>query len=169
MREPVMKAIVLSTYGAPDDLELRDVEEPVPTDDQVLIKVHASAINDWEWGLVRGRPLFMRAFGGVLRPTIRIMGCDVSGRVESVGRNVSRLKAGDEVYGDLSESGFGAFAEYVCAPASAVAAKPRNLTHEQAAAIPEVFMTAFDALFVQAGLAVGESVLLHSVGSGVGT
>ena len=123
-----MRAIVHTTYGSPDDLELRSVEQPVPKDGQVLIKVHASAVNDWEWGLLRGKPSFMRAFGGVLRPKIRVMGCDVAGQVEAVGTNVARLKAGDQVYGDLSESGFGAFAEYVCAPEGAVALKPHNLT-----------------------------------------
>ena len=80
-----MKAIVLTRYGSPNDLELREIDTPVPADDQVLIKVYASAVNDWDWGLVRGKPLFMRAFGGVLKPTTQIIGCDVAGRVEAVG------------------------------------------------------------------------------------
>ena len=141
-----MKAIVLTTYGSPDDLELREVEKPVPKDDQVLIKVHASAVNDWEWGLLRGRPLFMRAFGGLVRPKIRIMGCDVAGHVEAVSKGVEHLKAGDDVYGDLSEGGFGGFAEYVCAPAGSVAPKPRNVTYEQAAAIPHAGMLEVDPI-----------------------
>ena len=116
-----MKAIVLTKYGTPDDLELKEVEKPVPKDHEVLIKVHASAVNDWDWGLLRGKPLFMRALGGLLRPKIPIMGCDVAGQIEAVGNNVTTLKAGDDVYGDLSESGFGGFAEYVCARRESVA------------------------------------------------
>ena len=108
----------------------------------------------------------MRAFGGVLRPKIRVMGCDVAGQVEAVGTNVARLKAGDQVYGDLSESGFGAFAEYVCAPEGAVALKPHNLTYDQAAAIPHAGMLAQQAL-TQIGRVDRVRTLLIN-GAGVG-
>ena len=163
-----MKAIVLTRYGSPDDLELREVDEPVPEDDQVLIKVYASAVNDWEWGLVRGKPLFMRAFTGVLKPKVRIMGCDVAGRVEAVGGTVEHLKVGDEVYGDLSESGFGAFADYVRAPESSVALKPGNLTYEQAAAIPHAGMLAQQALTEIGHVDHVKTLLINGAGGGVG-
>ena len=153
-----MKAIVLTKYGTPEDLELREVQKPVHKDDEVLIKVHTSAVNDWDWALLRGKPLFMRAFGGPLAPKIRIMGCEVAGQIEAVGKNVSNLKAGDDVYGDLSESGFGGFAEYVCAREESVALKPRNLTYEQAAAIPHAAMLAQQSLRGIGHIAEGQTL-----------
>ena len=164
-----MKAIVLTKYGTPEDLELREVQKPVPKDDEVLIKVHTSAVNDWDWALLRGKPLFMRAFGGLLAPKIRIMGCEVAGQIEAVGKNVNNLKAGDDVYGDLSESGFGGFAEYVCAREESVALKPRNLTYEQAAAIPHAAMLAQQSLRGIGQIAEGQTLLINGAGGGVGT
>ncbi len=164
-----MKAIILTTYGSPDDLELQEVEKPIPKHGEVLIRVHASAVNDWEWGLLRGRPLFMRAFGGVLKPKIRIMGCDVAGCVEAVGRDVEHLKAGDEVYGDLSESGFGGFAEYVCAAEGSVVLKPRNVTYEQAVAIPHAGMLAQQALAGIGRIDRVQTLLINGAAGGVGT
>ena len=164
-----MKAIVLTKYGTPDDLELRDVEKPVPKDDEVLIKVYTSAVNDWDWGLVRGKPLYIRVLAGLLAPKIPIIGCDVAGQIEAVGKGVSTLKAGDDVYGDLSESGFGGFAEYVCAREESVALKPRNLTYEQAAAIPHAAMLAQQSLRGIAHIAEGQTLLINGAGGGVGT
>ena len=163
-----MKAILLTTYGSPHNLELTEVATPVPTDDQVLVKVRASAINDWEWGLVRGKPLYMRAFGGWLKPKVRIVGCEISGRVEEVGQNVTQFAPGDEVYGDLSESGFGAFAEFVCVPPTAIAAKPGNVTHEQAVAIPHAGMLAQQALCDIGHVDTVETLLINGAGGGVG-
>ena len=145
------------------------MEQPVPKDDEALIKVHASAVNDWDWGLVRGKPLFMRAFAGLLAPKIPIMGCEVAGKVEVVGKNVRNLKAGDDVYGDLSESGFGGFAEYVCARAESVTPKPRNLTYEQAAAIPHAAMLAQQSLCDIGHIAEARTLLINGAGGGVGT
>ena len=165
-----MKAIVLTKYGTPDDLELREVEKPIPKDHEVLIKVHASAVNDWDWGLVRGKPLFMRAFGGLLEPKkIPIMGCEVAGQIEAVGNGVSDLRAGDDVYGDLSENGFGGFAEYVCTREEAVVLKPRSLTYEQAAAIPHTAMLAQQSLRDIAHITAGQTLLINGAGGGVGT
>ena len=165
-----MKAIVLTKYGTPDDLELREVEKPVPKDGEVLIKVHASAVNDWDWGLVRGKPLFMRAFGGLLEPKkIPIMGCEVAGQIEAVGKGVSDLRAGDDVYGDLSGSGFGGFAEYVCTREESVALKPRTLTYEQAAAIPHAAMLAQQSLRDIGHITAGQTLLINGAGGGVGT
>ena len=164
-----MKAIVLAKYGTPDDLVLTDVEKPVPKDDQVLIRVQASAVNDWDWGLVRGKPFYIRALIGLLAPKISIIGCDVAGQVEAVGKGVTTLRAGDDVYGDLSESGFGGFAEYACASQESVALKPRNLTCEQAAALPHAAMLAQQSLRGIAGIAAGQTLLINGAGGGVGT
>ena len=164
-----MKAIVLTKDGTPEDLELREVQKPVPKDDEVLIKVHASAVNDWDWGLLRGKPLFMRAFGGLLAPKIPIMGCEVAGQIEAAGNDISNLKAGDDVYGDLSESGFGGFAEYVCVREESVALKPRNLTYQQAAAIPHAAMLAQQSLRDIGHLTQGQTLLINGAGGGVGT
>ena len=164
-----MKAIVLTKYGTPDDLELRDVGTPIPKDDEVLIKVHASAVNDWDWGLVRGNPFYIRALVGLLAPKTSIIGCDVAGQVEAVGNGVTTLKAGDDVYGDLSESDFGGFAEYVCASQESVALMPRNLTYEHAAALPHAAMLAQQSLCGIAGIAEGQTLLINGAGGGVGT
>ena len=105
-----MKAIVLSRYGSPDDLELRDIPRPEARANQVLLRVGAASVNDWDWALVRGKPFYIRLLCGFRRPRVRVPGVDVAGRVEAVGPEASNLRVGDEVYGDLSESGFGAFA-----------------------------------------------------------
>lgn len=163
-----MKAIVLTKYGTPEDLEFREVTRPVPGDDEVSIKVHASAVNDWEWGLVQGNPLFIRLFTGLLRPKIRIPGCDVAGQVEAVGKHVTRFTPGDDVYGDLSGSRFGGFAEHVCAGQDAVARKPRNLTYQEAAAIPHAATLALQGLRDIAHISTGHTVLINGAGGGVG-
>jgi NADPH:quinone reductase-like Zn-dependent oxidoreductase len=128
-----MKAIVYSRYGTPDVLELREVEKPVPKDDEVLVEVRAVSINDWDWGLLHGTPFANRVTSGLLRPTKRILGSDIAGRIEAVGKKVGRFKPGDEVFGDLSGR-WGGFAEYVCAREDALALKPGSMTFEQAAA-----------------------------------
>ena len=110
-----MKAIVNSRYGSPDLLELKEVAKPVPDDGEVLVRVHASSVNDWDLGFVEGPPLVLRPLFGWLKPKVRILGCDVAGVVESVGKNVERFQPGDAVYGDIHACGFGAYAEYVCA------------------------------------------------------
>ncbi len=97
-----MKAIVLTKYGPPDVLELKEVEKPTPKDDEVLIKVDAASVNDWDWCLMRGTPFFIRLLCGLLQPKIKILGVDVAGKVKAVGQRVKQFQPGDEVYGDLS-------------------------------------------------------------------
>jgi NADPH:quinone reductase-like Zn-dependent oxidoreductase len=109
-----MKAIVFTKYGAPDVLELKEVDIPIPRDDEVLIKVYAVSINDWDWGLLQGIPFMNRLLFGLLKPKKSILGSDIAGRVETVGKNVESFQPGNEVYGDLSGD-WGGFAEYVCA------------------------------------------------------
>ena len=111
-----MKAIVYTEYGSPDVLQLKEVEKPAPKDDEVLVKVHAASVTVGDLIFVRGDPFLVRLGSGLLKPKHKIPGADMAGRVEAVGRNVKQFKPGDEVFGDLSVCGWGAFAEYVCAP-----------------------------------------------------
>ena len=142
-----MKAIVFSKYGSPDVLQHKEVEKPVPQDNEVLIKIHAASANAADWHMMRGKPFLIRLMvGGLLKPKNKILGTDIAGRVETVGRNVKQFQPGDEVFGDISECGWGAFAEYVCASEDAVILQPDNLTFEEAAAVPIAAITALQGL-----------------------
>lgn len=164
-----MKALRQRKYGSPDFLEIRETDKPIPGKHQVLIKVHAVSINDWDWGLLNGTPFVPnRLMAGLFKPGI-IVGSDIAGRVESVGRNVSRFKPGDEVYGDLSGVGFGGFAEFVCAPENAVIPKPPAMSFEQAAAIPQAGMLALQGLMAGNPFKPGQSILINGAGGGVGS
>jgi NADPH:quinone reductase-like Zn-dependent oxidoreductase len=142
----LMKAIVYTTYGSPDVLQLKEVEKPTPKDNEVLIRVHAAAANAADWHLLRGDPFFLRFAYGLLKPKWQILGSDIAGRVEAVGRNVQEFLPGDEVFGDLSGCGLGGFAEYVAVPENAVAPKPESVPFEQAAAVPMAAVTALQGL-----------------------
>lgn len=165
-----MKAIVFTRYGSPDVLELREVEKPSPAADEVLVRVHAASLNDWDYGAMLGGDLVNRLLFGLLRPkpTRQILGSDVAGRVEAVGRNVTRFQVGDEVFGDLSGT-WGGFAEYVCAGERALERKPPGMTFEQAAAAPQAFLLALQALRDKAGIRPGQTLLINGGGGGVGT
>lgn len=164
-----MKALVCSGYGPPASLRLLEVDRPEPAPGEVLVRVRAASINDLDLGLIRGRPLLVRAFNGVFRPKVRIAGCDVAGEVAAVGAGVSRLEPGDAVFGDLCECGFGAFAEYVCAPERALVKKPARLNFAQAAAIPQAGVLAAQALFDYRPIEAGQRILINGAGGGVGT
>jgi NADPH:quinone reductase-like Zn-dependent oxidoreductase len=163
-----VKAITFERYGSADVLELRDVDKPSPKDDELLIRVHAVAINDWDWQALQGIPLANRATFGLLRPRRRILGSDVAGRVEAVGKSVSRFKPGAEVFGDLSGR-WGGFAEYVCAPETALAPKPAGMTFLEAAAIPQAGVLAVQGLIEEGRLGAAQRVLINGAGGGVGT
>jgi NADPH:quinone reductase-like Zn-dependent oxidoreductase len=163
-----MSAVVMDRYGTPDILEIRRVPTPIPKASEVLVRVHAASVNDWDWGLLQGDPV-NRMLSGVFRPKVRILGCDIAGRVEAVGNAVTAFRPGDEVYGDLCASGFGAFAEYACAPASGLARKPAGMTFEQAAAIPQAGMLAVQGLIDVGRIRSGQKLLLNGAGGGVGT
>src|SRR5690606_21469000 len=124
--EANMKAVVIERYGTADVLELRDVPKPSPEAHEVLVRVHAASVNDWDNGLLRGM-LVNRIFSGLFKPRVRILGCDIAGSVEAVGASIKAFQAGDAVYGDLCACGFGAFAEYVCVPEAALARKPAGM------------------------------------------
>ncbi len=164
-----MKAIVLKRYGEPEDLAHEDVPAPEPGPSEVLVRVHAAAINDWDWSLCRGTPFLIRALCGVTRPKVRIPGADVAGIVESVGSEVDRWRPGDRVFGDLSESGFGSFAELVAAPADALREAPPSLTMVEAAAFPHAAALALQGLRDLGRLRPNDRVLVNGAGGGVGT
>jgi len=159
----------MERYGTPDVLELRDVAKPTPKADEVLIRVHAASVNDWDWGLLQGTPFVNRVVSGLFTPKVRILGGDIAGRVEAVGGDVEAFEPGDEVYGDLCMSGFGAFAEYACAPEACLAHKPPRMTFEQAAAIPQAGMLAVQGLMDVGRIRSGQKLLLNGAGGGVGT
>src|SRR5262245_35621486 len=157
-----MKAIVQNGYGSPDVLELREIDQPVVADDQVLVRIRAASINAFDWGLLRRLVhVIARLIGS---PVPRIRGADLAGVVEACGRNVSRFKPGDEVFG----SARGAFAEYAATTEERLASKPRPLTFEQAAALPVAGCTAIQGLR-KAKIQPGERVLVYGAGGGTGT
>jgi NADPH:quinone reductase-like Zn-dependent oxidoreductase len=166
--ERMMKALIRDRYGPPDVLEVRDIERPAPTEREVLVRVHATSINDWDWQMLQ-RPMFPIGFN---TPRVRILGSDIAGRVAAVGSRVQRFTVGDEVYGDLScfgSGGWGGFAEYVCAPEGALVRKPLRMTFEQAAALPQAGQLAVQGLFAVGPLKSGQTVLINGAGGGVGT
>ncbi len=165
-----MKAVVYAEYGSPDVLQLKEVENPTPKDNEVLIKVHAASINDWDWGLLRGKPFVNRLMAGFPKPKkIKILGCDIAGRVEAVGTEVKRLRAGDDVFGDISGYRFGGFAEYVCAIEGALTLKPAGMTFDEAAAIPQAALLALQGLHHKGHIQPGQKVLINGAGGGAGT
>ena len=163
-----MKAIVYAKYGTPDVLEVQEVVKPVPKDDEVLIKVHAVSINDWDWALLQGTPFINRLLNGLLKPKKQILGSDIAGRVEAVGKNAKKFQPGDKVFGDLSGT-WGGFAEYVCARENALALKPAAMTFEEAAAIPQAAMLAVQGLLDKGQIQTGQKLLINGAGGGVGT
>jgi NADPH:quinone reductase-like Zn-dependent oxidoreductase len=163
-----MKALIRDRYGPPDVLEVRDIERPIPMEREVLVRVHAASINDWDWQMLQ-RPMLPLGFH---KPRVRILGSDIAGRVAAVGRGVQRFTAGDEVYGDLSRfgsGGWGGFAEYVSAPEVALVPKPLRMTFEQAAALPQAGQLAVQGLFAAGPLRAGQKILINGAGGGVGT
>ena len=165
-----MKAIIQDKYGPPHELlELTDINEPVVEDDAVLVRVHASSVNPADWHLLRGEPYLARLQLGLRNPKHTVLGCDVAGQVEAVGRNVTTLQPGDEVFGSPFMHGFGAFAERVVVPEDLLAPKPANLSFEQVAAVPLAASTALQGLRDHGRLEPGHDVLIIGASGGVGT
>jgi NADPH:quinone reductase-like Zn-dependent oxidoreductase len=162
-----MKAFVYTRYGSPDVLELRDVETPTPKDNEVLVRVHATSVNSADLDYLRGA--FLVRLGALGTPKHSILGTDIAGRVEAVGKHVIEVQPGDEVYGDLTEYGFGAFAEYVCLPEKALTLKPTRMTFAQAAAIPTAGVIALQGIRNMGRVQSGQRVLINGAGGGVGT
>ena len=161
-----MKAIVRTKYGSPDILELLEINKPDPLDNQVLVRVHAAAVNPLDWHILRGEPFLVRLMGfGLLKPKHQILGADMAGRVEAVGKNVIQFKSGDEVFG----SSMGGFAEYACVREDKLVLKPAAITFEQAAAVPVAGITALQALRDHGRIQAGHYVLINGASGGVGT
>jgi NADPH:quinone reductase-like Zn-dependent oxidoreductase len=174
-----LKAIVHTKYGPPDILELKVVEKPTPKEDEALVKVHAASINAADLEILRGN--WSARFGGPLKPKYKILGSDIAGQIEALGRNVKQFQPGDAIWADLSLLGYGAFAEYVCVPEKALRLKPARMTFEEAAAMPSAGANALQNLrgvgssspsFLlsdKGEIQPGQKVLINGAGGGVGT
>jgi NADPH:quinone reductase-like Zn-dependent oxidoreductase len=161
-----MKAVVQGTYGAADVLELGEIDQPVPKDNEVLVGVHAAGVDPGVWHLMTGRPYLVRVMGyGLRTPKVGVRGRDVAGRVAAVGTNVTQVQPGEEVFG----IGEGSFAEYVCARADKLVPKPATLSFEQAAAVPISGLTALQALRDTGKVQPGQQVLIIGAAGGVGS
>ena len=162
-----MKAIVYTRFGSPDVLQLKEVGKPIPKDTEILIKVRAASANAFEWRHLRADPFLIRLMGaGLLRPKHKILGADVAGQVESVGRKVTQFRPGDDVFG---EGGYGGFAEFVCVDEKRFVLKPANLTYEEAAAVPMAALTALQGLRDKGRIQAKQKVLINGASGGVGT
>ena len=161
-----MKAILFTEYGSPDVLQFKDVEKPVPADNEVLIKVYAASANPLDWHSMRGAPFLARVEFGLQKPRDPRLGADVAGRVEAVGKNVTQFQIGDEVFGDIFK---GSFAEYACTSEKLLAAKPVNSSYEAAAAVPVAALTALQGLRDKGQIRSGQKVLINGASGGVGT
>lgn len=164
-----MKATVYTRYGSPDVLRLIEVEKPQIKDDEILVKIHAAALNAADVHLLRADPFIARFAAGLFKPKIQTLGADIAGKVEAVGKNIKQFRVGDDVFGDLSACGWGGFAEYARARESALALKPANLSYEEAAAVPFAAATALQALRDNGRVQPGHKVLINGAAGGVGT
>jgi NADPH:quinone reductase-like Zn-dependent oxidoreductase len=165
-----MKAFIYTKYGPPDVLQLIEVEKPTPKEDEVLVKVLAASVNQYDWHLLTADVFLVRLMGGgLLKPKNTKVGADMAGRVEAVGSNIRQFRPGDEVFGDVAPWGGGSFAEYVAVPESALALKPANLSFEEAAAVPIAAITALQGLRDQGQIQPGQKVLIQGASGGVGT
>lgn len=163
-----MKAITFTSPGPPPVFRLVEIEKPIPKDDEVLVKVHATGVNSWDWELAPKKPSGVY-LGKRANPQYRIMGADVAGVVEAVGKDITRFKPGDEVFGDLCESGWGGYAEYVCAMEKALIPKPDFMTFEGAAATPQAGLLALQGLRKFGEIKPGHKILINGAGGGVGS
>lgn len=165
-----MKAIIYTKYGPPDVLQLKEIEKPAQKDNELLIKIHAASLNAADWHLLRAKPFLVRLMGmGLLKPKNKILGSDIAGKVEAIGRNITQFQPGDEVFGDIFNCGLGGYAEYVCATEDALVLKPAGITFEEAAAVPLAALTALHGLRDKGKIHPGQKVLINGASGGVGT
>ncbi len=165
-----MKAMVYTHYGPPEVLHLQEVARPVPQENEVLVSVHAAALNAADWHLLSADMFLIRFMaGGLFKPAHTILGADIAGRVEAVGKSVTQFQPGDEVFGDISGCNWGGLAEYACACEDVLVSKPDGLTFEQAAAVPMAAVTALQGLRDQGQIQPGQKVAINGASGGVGT
>ncbi|MEI7011777.1 NAD(P)-dependent alcohol dehydrogenase [Leptospira licerasiae] len=165
-----MKAIVYENYGSTEVLKLKEVSKPVPKENEILIKVQVASVNAADWRMMKADPFLVRFYAGLFKPKkISILGADVAGTVEEVGRNITKFRPGDEVFGDVFASGFGGFAEYKCGKEDEFVLKPSNLSFENVAALPLAGMTALHSLRNFGKIQAGQEVLINGASGGVGT
>ncbi|MCB0705348.1 MAG: NAD(P)-dependent alcohol dehydrogenase [Saprospiraceae bacterium] len=163
-----MKAILCLKYASAKALQVQEIPKPEPGAGSVLVKVRATAINDFDWSLIRGKPLLYRLLFGLRKPKTPIPGIEFSGTVEAIGTGVSSFSVGDAVYGDISGFGWGTFAEYCCVPEESILPMPDNMSFEEAAAIPHASMLALQGLLDVGGIKKGMKILINGAGGGVG-
>jgi len=164
-----MKAWVVRKYGFPENLSIVEVAKPGIAGNEILVKIKAVSINDWDLSNIEGKPLINRLLAGPFRPKKQIMGCDIAGVVEAVGVSVSKFKVGDKVYGDLSSGNFGGFAEYVAVRENQICHMAEGMSFEVAAAIPQAGMLAYQALHDFSEIREGMNILVNGAGGGVGS
>ena len=165
-----MKALLIEKYGNPEEvLTVGEAAKPSPKSNEVLIRIRATTVNDYDWSLVRGKPYLYRLIFGLLRPKNPIPGMEVSGIVESIGEEIRSFKVGDEVFGDTSDSGFGTFAEFICLPEKSLLHKPKDISFAQAASLPHASALAYQSLMTEANLQHGQKILINGGGGGVGS
>lgn len=163
-----MKAFILERFGSPQHLKLKEVQRPEVKPDQVLVRVYATAINDYDWSMVTGRPMIYRLMFGIIKPRRPIPGMELAGVIAETGEEVTRFKPGDRVFGDISEHGFGSFAEYVVLHPDALRKMPDAMSFSEATAFPHASMLAKQALDI-AQVKNGQKVLINGAGGGMGT
>lgn len=164
-----MKAFVFENYGSPDHLKRIEIAKPIPKSDQILVKIMATSLNSADWRSLNADPFLIRFTMGLRKPKKNtILGADFSGIVESIGENVTQFKIGDEVFGDLADHGFGAFAEYALVPEKLLSLKPNNLNFEESAALPLAAGTAFQGLKKVNKVQKGQKILIYGASGGVG-
>ena len=163
-----MRAAVYHKYGYKEQVNVEEIPTPDVKRDEVLVKVHAASVNSWDWDLLIGKPRIYRLLFGLFKPKHKVMGSDISGIIEKTGPDVTKFKEGDLVYGDISGNGFGAFAEYVTVPEKLLAYKPKDISHIEAASIPQAGVLALQGFLKYGKPDAGSKVLINGAGGGVG-
>jgi NADPH:quinone reductase-like Zn-dependent oxidoreductase len=165
-----MKVITFEKYGSPDKvLKIRQLTIPEPKENEVLVKVYATTINDYDWSLVRGKPYLYRLLYGFTKPKNPVPGMELAGIIEKIGSKVKMFKEGDAIFGDISQYGFGTFADFCCIDEKALLKKPDYISMEEAAAIPHAAGLAFQAFKEIGGIKDGQRILINGAGGGVGS
>mgnify|MGYP000232599565 CR=1 FL=1 len=164
-----MKAAVFHKYGIPEEVRIEDIPVPEIGDKEVLVKVKAVSINSWDYDIIKGTMWVNRLLFGLSKPRVKVLGADIAGIVEAAGPKVTHLKVGDTVFGDVSNSGWGGFAEYVSAKETSLLIKPSSMSFDEAAAIPQAGVMAIQSLIDKGVVKDGQHVLMNGAGGGVGT